>query len=155
LLKTHSNLQAISSAIKEEEAIASCRTTKKGAGKNLVLDMNYSDMEDGRRRMYNPKGKSALYYHPESLSRVSNTVSSSLSPLLGQLNSVFSVGVSYLRRHRWAQGLAVVYIVSLHLWVLFILFMNSKASQRGRLDEMGLPKNLSQINEVSNLTNLL
>ena len=143
------NLQAVSSAIKEEETIASCRSTKKGAGKNMLVDVCHNDMEDGLRKLYDPKGKSAFYDHSESSFTGSKTISSSLPPLLGQLNSVFSVGVSYLRRHCWA------YILSLHLWVLFILFMNSKASQTAGLEEMGLPKNLSQISEVTNLTNLL
>ena len=147
-------MQAVSNAIKEEEAIVSSRATKKGVGKIIGGDNYYDDMEDGLRRQYDPKRKSVLYDNLESSLTGGNTVNPSLSPLLGQLNSVFSVGVSYLRRHRWAQGFGVVYILSLHLWVLFILFMNSNVSQTAGLDEMGLPKNLSEIIHASDLTNL-
>ena len=149
-VKDNNNLQAVSNAIKEEESFVSSQAAKKGVGKIIAGD-NYDDMEDGLRRQYDPKRKSVLYDNLESSLTGGNTGSPSLSPLLSQLNSVFSVGVSYLRRHRWAQGFGVVYIVSLHLWVLFILFMNSNVSQTAGLEEMGLPKNLSEIIHASDL----
>lgn len=148
-------LEAISNAIEEERAMASSQASrnKMGFRKNFDWDPYHDDMEHGFSRSYDSKTKSYTYHVGESSTTVGSMGSQTLSPVLRQLNAVFSAGIFYLRRHRWAQAFTVVYIISLHLWVFFVLFMNSKPSQQTLA--LHLPKNDGELNNSSNITNLL
>lgn len=148
-------LEAISNAIEEERAMASSQASrnKMGFRKNFDWDPYYDDMEHGFSRSYDSKTKSFTYHVGKSSTTVGSMGSQTLSPVLRQLNTVFSAGIFYLRRHRWAQAFTVVYIISLHLWVFFVLFMNSKPSQQTLA--LHLPKNDGELNNSSNITNLL
>nr|AAF97835.1 EST gb/AI997943 comes from this gene [Arabidopsis thaliana] len=53
--------------------------------------------------------------------------------LVMQLNAIFISGTVFLRRNPTAKIWAVVYLVCLHLWVLYILLSHSDASSSGEL----------------------
>ncbi|KAG7592098.1 Golgin subfamily A member 5 [Arabidopsis thaliana x Arabidopsis arenosa] len=53
--------------------------------------------------------------------------------LVMQLNAIFVSGTVFLRRNPTAKIWAVVYLVCLHLWVLYILLSHSDASSSGEL----------------------
>ncbi|CAH8252705.1 unnamed protein product [Arabidopsis lyrata] len=53
--------------------------------------------------------------------------------LVMQLNAIFISGTVFLRRNPIAKIWAVVYLVCLHLWVLYILLSHSDASSSGEL----------------------
>lgn len=52
-----------------------------------------------------------------------------LGSLVRQLDSIFSAGAVFLRRNSTARIWAVVYLVCLHLWVLYILKSHSPVSE--------------------------
>lgn len=55
-----------------------------------------------------------------------------LGSLVRQLDSIFSAGVIFLRRNPTAKKWSVIYIVCLHLWVLYILMSHSPVSEEAR-----------------------
>ncbi|GMH01078.1 hypothetical protein Nepgr_002917 [Nepenthes gracilis] len=55
-----------------------------------------------------------------------------LGSLLGQLDTVFSAGAVIWRRDPKAKLFSLIYLLCLHLWVLYILFSRSSSSQGAR-----------------------
>lgn len=51
--------------------------------------------------------------------------------LARQVDSVFLVGARILRTSGSARALAALYILLLHTWVLFILFMHARSGSSG------------------------
>lgn len=54
------------------------------------------------------------------------------SSLVWQLDYIFSAGAVFLRRNSAARTWALVYLVCLHLWVLYILKSHSPVSEESR-----------------------
>ena len=52
-----------------------------------------------------------------------------IGSMLRQLDSIFSAGTLFLARNPTAKICSLVYLVSLHLWVLYILFSHSKSTE--------------------------
>ncbi|CAO2818128.1 unnamed protein product [Amaranthus hypochondriacus] len=52
-----------------------------------------------------------------------------IGSMLRQLDSIFSAGAVFLARNPTAKIWSLVYLVSLHLWVLYILFSHSKSTE--------------------------
>ncbi|XP_057951636.1 golgin candidate 2 [Malania oleifera] len=55
-----------------------------------------------------------------------------LGSLLRQLDAIFSAGAVFLRKNSTARLWSVVYLVCLHVWVIYILLSHSQASDGGR-----------------------
>lgn len=146
-------LEALSNKINEERAMVSkASRNKPGVWTSSDGDSNYYDMEYGLGIPYDSKKKHSAYELGESSSTNTSLGSVPLSPILRQLNVFFSVGMFYLRKHRWARVFAIMYIIILHLWVWFVV---SKPTQTLTIQEFGLPKNVSDFKDGSNVTNLL
>ncbi|KAI5074474.1 hypothetical protein GOP47_0010435 [Adiantum capillus-veneris] len=145
-------LETLTQTIEEERALAS---RNKHGRRNSNWESNYYDMEYGLGRSYDSKVKPFAYEHGESSATATIMNSIPFSPVLRQLNGFISAGIFYLRKHRWAQALIVMYIVVLHIWVWFVVFMNPKPAQTLALRELGLPKNVSELKNGSNVINLL
>ncbi|XP_058108182.1 golgin candidate 2 isoform X2 [Magnolia sinica] len=71
-----------------------------------------------------------------------------LGSILRQLDALFSAGVVFLRRNPAAQMWALIYLVCLHLWVMYILVSHSQVS-----DEVGSGAviSLESINKTSGM----
>jgi len=52
--------------------------------------------------------------------------------VLRQLDMVFSAGAYYLRRHGPAKCCALAYLLALHIWVIFVLFLRSQEAEDTR-----------------------
>ena len=55
-----------------------------------------------------------------------------IGSLLQQLDSIFVAGSLFLRRNSVAKLWSMVYIVCLHLWVIYILMSHSRATNESR-----------------------
>ncbi|WOL20061.1 golgin candidate 2 isoform X1 [Canna indica] len=80
------------------------------------------DIESGSRQL----SSSAL--RPAIRDKI-KTGQRQLGSILRQLDFVFSIGVIYLRRNKKAQVLSLIYLLCLHLWVIYILNSNSHVSE--------------------------
>lgn len=149
-------LEALSNTLQEERAMALSRASrsKMGFPKSFGLNSFGEDIEYGLSRPYSSKSKPSAYDVTDSATTVGNMGSNPLSPVLVQLDAVFSAGLYYLRRHRSAQMFAIVYMIGLHVWVLFILFMHSKPTETLALQDLALPQNISGLSGGSNSTTL-
>ncbi|THU70290.1 hypothetical protein C4D60_Mb08t23450 [Musa balbisiana] len=70
-----------------------------------------------------------------------------LGSVIQQLDFVFSIGVIYLRRNKKAQVCSLLYLLCLHLWVIYILNSNSHVSDSAK---SGAVYSLESINTTSN-----
>ncbi|XP_064978107.1 golgin candidate 2-like [Musa acuminata AAA Group] len=70
-----------------------------------------------------------------------------LGSAIQQLDFVFSIGVIYLRRNKKAQVCSLLYLLCLHLWVIYILNSNSHVSDSAK---SGAVYSLESINMTSN-----
>lgn len=55
-----------------------------------------------------------------------------LGSLLVQLDSIFLAGMVFLRRNPTGKLWALVYLVCLHFWVVYILISHSRPSEKAR-----------------------
>ncbi|MCO5548476.1 hypothetical protein L7F22_001935 [Adiantum nelumboides] len=149
-------LETLTQTLEEEKALVSSQAFRNKHGRrNLNWESNYYDMEYGLGRSYDLKVKRFVYGNGETSATATSMNSIPLSPILRQLNGFISAGIFYVRKHRWAQAFTVLYIIVLHLWVWFVVFMNSKPAQTLALQELSLPKNASELKNGSNIINLL
>lgn len=70
-----------------------------------------------------------------------------LGSLIRQLDSIFCAGMVFLRRNPTAKILSVVYLVSLHLWVIYILMSHAPVSE----DSTGAVISLENINKTGGM----
>ncbi|XP_016469944.1 golgin candidate 2 isoform X1 [Nicotiana tabacum] len=70
-----------------------------------------------------------------------------LGSLIRQLDSIFCAGMVFLRRNPTAKILSVVYLVSLHLWVIYILMSHAPVSE----DTTGAVISLENINKTGGM----
>lgn len=71
-----------------------------------------------------------------------------IGSLLKQLDSIFLAGVVFLRRNPIAKLWSLVYLVCLHLWVIYILLSHSQSSAEAR---SGAVFSLENINNTASL----
>lgn len=71
-----------------------------------------------------------------------------IGSLLKQLDSIFLAGVVFLRRNPTAKLWSLVYLVCLHLWVIYILLSHSRSSAEAR---SGAVFSLENINNTASL----
>lgn len=71
-----------------------------------------------------------------------------IGSLLKQLDSIFLAGVVFLRRNPIAKLWSLVYLVCLHLWVIYILLSHSQSSAEPR---SGAVFSLENINNTASL----
>lgn len=71
-----------------------------------------------------------------------------LGSALRQLDFIFSIGVIYLKRNQKAQVFSLLYLLCLHLWVIYIFNSNSHVSDTGK---SGAVYSLETINKTSGL----
>ncbi|CAL0312371.1 unnamed protein product [Lupinus luteus] len=94
-----------------------------------VADMNAasssSDLESGSWDLSNSKFKPMLKARFHSGKR-------QLGSLLVQLDYIFVTGAVFLKRNPTAKLWALIYLVCLHLWVIYILISHSGPSNEGR-----------------------
>ena len=69
-----------------------------------------------------------------------------LGSMLKQLDAIFVAGAVFLRRNATAKLWSVVYLVSLHFWVIYILMSHSQPSDEGR---SGAVMSLENINKTA------
>lgn len=83
------------------------------------------DLESGIWQLSNSKLKPMLKdrYHSGK---------KQLGSLVRQLDSIFVAGALFLKRNSMARVWALVYIVCLHFWVIYIFMSHSRASNEGR-----------------------
>ncbi|XP_009800313.1 golgin candidate 2-like isoform X1 [Nicotiana tabacum] len=70
-----------------------------------------------------------------------------LGSLIRQLDSIFCAGMVFLRRNPPAKLLSLVYLVSLHLWVIYILMSHAPVSE----DSTGAVISLENINKTGGM----
>ncbi|MCO5556864.1 hypothetical protein L7F22_010418 [Adiantum nelumboides] len=149
-------LETLTQTLEEEKAFVSSQAFRNKHGRrNLNWESNYYDMEYGLGRSYDSKVKRFVYGNGETSVTATSMNSIPLSPIVRHLNGFISAGIFYVRKHRWAQAFTVLYIIVLHLWVWFVVFMNSKPAQTLALQQLSLPKNASELKNGSNIINLL
>ncbi|XP_061359516.1 golgin candidate 2 [Gastrolobium bilobum] len=94
-----------------------------------ATDMNpassSSDLESGLWELSNSKFKPMLKARIRSGKR-------QLGSLLHQLDYIFVAGAVFLKRNSTAKLWALIYLVCLHLWVIYILISHSGPSNEGR-----------------------
>lgn len=84
-----------------------------------------SDLESGMWELSNSKLKPMLKARIHSGKK-------HLGSLLQQLDYIFVTGALVLKRNSTAKLWAVIYLVCLHLWVIYILTSHSGPSDEGR-----------------------
>lgn len=70
--------------------------------------------------------------------------------VLRQLDMIFSAGAYYLRRHGPAKCCALAYLLALHIWVIFVLFLHSEEPEGSK---SGALFSLDSINNATNSLN--
>eukprot|EP00249_Psilotum_nudum_P017115 c26168_g1_i1 orf=260-2980(-) len=149
-------LEALSNALQEERSVTLSRALRSGRGNRTSSDwISVDDLEYGFNRSLNSKNKFVL---PNSDKVYTFNASASGHPILSllrQIDALLSAGVFYIQRHRWAQAFALAYLLSLHLWVVFVLFMQSKADKDVDSQALVLPNKTSDLTRVSNITKFL
>eukprot|EP01018_Ginkgo_biloba_P037192 Gb_39874 [translate_table: standard] len=116
-------LEAISNALFEERSMAQSHTRK--GNKTAVLLDSVSledDLEFGLSRPYDSRNKGINEEHDDFGGHP-------IVFILRQLDTIFSAGAYYLRRHGLAQLCALIYLVALHIWVMFVLFSHSQETE--------------------------
>lgn len=127
-------MQAIANTLRMEKSAAQSRATKRTAkGVNATTDWSAydDDLEFGLSKPYSSKDKSA--FMPTDPDVILNQTGGSqpMVRLARQVDSVFLVGARILRTSGSARALAALYILLLHTWVLFILFMHARSGSSG------------------------
>lgn len=84
-----------------------------------------SDLESGLWELSNSKFKPMLKARIHSGKK-------QLGSLLQQLDYIFVAGAVFLKRNSTAKLWALIYLVCLHLWVIYILMSHSSPSDEGR-----------------------
>ncbi|CAK9860002.1 unnamed protein product [Sphagnum jensenii] len=145
----HFRLEAASNTLREAKSAAQSRASKRnkansGGGNWSMYD---DDIEYGLSRPYSSKDKGfvqADFDHPIT----QGTGSHPVMQLVLQMDSLFLGGARILRTHNSARALAGLYLFALHGWVLFVLYMHSRAGKESNpalLMQMG-------VNSLRNLT---
>lgn len=84
-----------------------------------------SDLESGLWELSNSKFKPMLKARIHSGKK-------QLGSLLQQIDYIFVAGAVFLKRNSTAKLWALIYLVCLHLWVIYILMSHSSPSDEGR-----------------------
>ncbi|CAL0313777.1 unnamed protein product [Lupinus luteus] len=105
------------------------RLLEENISASSATDMNTvsssSDLESGIWELSNSKLKPMLKARFHSGKR-------QLGSLLVQLDYIFVTGAVFLKRNQMAKLWALIYLVCLHLWVVYILMSHSGPSNEGR-----------------------
>lgn len=91
----------------------------------MNLTSSSSDLESGLWELSNSKFKPMLKARIHSGKK-------QLGSLLQQLDYIFVAGAVFLKRNSTAKLWALIYLVCLHLWVIYILMSHSSPSDEGR-----------------------
>jgi hypothetical protein len=145
----HFRLEAASNTLREAKSAAQSRASKRNKANSGGGDwsMYDDDIEYGLSRPYSSKDKGfvqADFDHPIT----QGTGSHPVMQLVLQMDSLFLGGARILRTHNSARALAGLYLFALHGWVLFVLYMHSRAGKESNpalLMQMG-------VNSLRNLT---
>lgn len=145
----HFRLEAASNTLWEAKSAAQSRASKRNKANSGGGDwsMYDDDIEYGLSRPYSSKDKGfvqADFDHPIT----QGTGSHPVMQLVLQMDSLFLGGARILRTHNSARALAGLYLFALHGWVLFVLYMHSRAGKESNpalLMQMG-------VNSLRNLT---
>ena len=87
--------------------------------------LNADDIESGIWELSNSKLKPMFEQRLQSGRQ-------HLGSLVRQLDSIFCAGAVFLRRNSTARMWSLVYLVGLHLWVVYILMSHSPVSEEAR-----------------------
>lgn len=95
----------------------------KGKKSSVLLDSVSidDDLEFGLARSYGSRSKE-INEHRDFGGRT-------IFFVLHQLDTIFSAGAYYLRRHGTAKYCAFAYLLALHIWVIFVLFLHSQEAE--------------------------
>jgi len=99
--------------------------TSASGATNMNPASSSSDLESGVWELSNSKLKPMLKARIHSGKR-------QLGSLLQQLDYIFVTGALFLKRNTTAKWWALIYLVCLHFWVLYILLSHSSPSNEGR-----------------------
>lgn len=99
--------------------------TSASGATNMNPASSSSDLESGLWELSNSKLKPMLKARIHSGKR-------QLGSLLQQLDYIFVTGALFLKRNTTAKWWALIYLVCLHLWVLYILLSHSSPANEGR-----------------------
>ncbi|GLJ14096.1 hypothetical protein SUGI_0225950 [Cryptomeria japonica] len=113
-------LEALSNTLYEERYLAQSQTSKGNKSNYLDSISMDEDVEFGLARPYDPRRG---IYENEDFER------SPIFFLLRQFDMIFSAGAYYLRRHGIAKCFALIYLLALHIWVIFVMFLRTHENQ--------------------------
>lgn len=116
----------------------------KGKKSSVLLDSVSidDDLEFGLARSYGSRSK--------EINDHGDFGSHTIFFVLRQLDMVFSAGAYYLRRHGPAKCCALAYLLALHIWVIFVLFLHSQEAEDTR---SGALLSLDSINNATSSLN--
>ena len=126
-------MQAISNTLREEKSAVQSRASKGNTGRmaNTDWSMYNDDLEYGLSKPYSGKDKNHLMGSDPHSYLQQSLGSPPFRQLLRQMDMVFLGGARILRTSGSARTLAGLYLLLLHGWVLFILFMHVAAVDTG------------------------
>ncbi|PKA49097.1 Golgin candidate 2 [Apostasia shenzhenica] len=115
-----------------------------------ILDENGLSMEDGEFESVDIETGTWQQSHSASKAALHERIRSGRQQIclvIRQLDAIFAAGVIFLRRNPMAQLLSILYLLCLHLWVLYILWSPSQISDG---TGQGAVFSLETINNSSN-----
>lgn len=119
-------LEALTNNLREEKSAAMLRANKRNS-KSVLVDSDYDDLEFGSVRPYVSKDKAWSHEYEGVRNRIP------WMNIFRQVDILFLGGARILRRHGAVRAVAGTYLLALHGWFLFVLFMKSHR------DDLSLP----------------
>ncbi|KAH7288573.1 hypothetical protein KP509_31G032300 [Ceratopteris richardii] len=143
-------VETLTRNMEESKALVSSQASRNRLGRrNSEIESRFYDMEYGLDQSYDSKIKHLGHEMASSSSMTNAMIGIPLSPILRQLNSFISTALFCLRKNRRAQAFVVLYVIILHFWFWFVVFMNPKPAPTHALQELGLPNNISEMRNAS------